>query len=395
MMRWRLATVGLAIALTGCTTTTLEPPAELVDFEQQARFKEVWDYSLSDKGEDLLLGLRPAYDGSRIYAADHAGNVIAVDATTGKEAWRVETAEGLLFGKAGLAFAAGPTVAEGRVAVGSLDGDILVLDADDGSRVWRKKVDADLLSAPVIDSGKLLVRTGDSRLVAFDLETGNILWDTSRDMPLLSLRGQSQPVVRDGNVYIAWDNGKVASISLATGVPEWETAVGQPVGSTEVEEIADIDGDLAIFGSEVYVAGHNTALAALAIESGEILWRDEISAVHGPAVSYGSVVVTDINSVIRAYDRLAGTKLWTQEIIRARYVTAPALWNDFVVVGDFEGYIHFFDRTTGKMQARFRHGGEPVNTRPLPVSDELLVVLSADGELAAYRQVGRKGGGKD
>lgn len=393
MKYWRIALILPILHVAACSMSTLEEPAELVDFKQQAEFDEAWDYSLSDDGEDLLLGLRPATDGTRIYAADYSGRIVALDVESGRLAWEFDTQDQDIF-EGGLPLSAGPGVGEGHVAVGSANGDIVVLDADDGSLVWQNQVNAELLAAPVIESGKVLFRTGDGRLLTFSLANGNPQWDTVREMPLLSLRGQSQPAVEDGNVFVAWDSGKVASIAMVNGALNWETSIGTPTGASEVQQLADIDGDVVVFGAEVYVAGHNTNVAALAIESGEMLWREELSTVRGPAVSYSSVVVADIDSVLHGFDRLTGTSLWTQDVIRARSITAPEIWNDFAVVGDFEGYLHFFDRATGEMMARIEHDGDPVQARPLAVGD-LLVVMSADGDLAAYRQVGQDDNAQD
>jgi outer membrane protein assembly factor BamB len=56
------------------------------------------------------------------------------------------------------------------------------------------------------------------------------------------------------------------------------------------------------------------------------------------------------------------------------------------VVGDFEGYVHFFDTATGKPQARVRADSSRVTAPPLVVND-LLFVQTEGGELAAFRQV--------
>jgi outer membrane protein assembly factor BamB len=55
-----------------------------------------------------------------------------------------------------------------------------------------------------------------------------------------------------------------------------------------------------------------------------------------------------------------------------------------VVVGDFEGYVHFFEAGTGALQARVRADSARITSAPLVVND-ILYVMTDGGDLVAFR----------
>ena len=87
--------------------------------------------------------------------------------------------------------------------------------------------------------------------------------------------------------------------------------------------------------------------------------------------------------------RQTGSELWKQELLKNRDITGPTAYQNSVVVGDFEGYVHFFDTATGKPQDRVRIDRTRVTSPPLVVND-VLYVQSDGGDLAAFRQVVKK-----
>jgi outer membrane protein assembly factor BamB len=70
--------------------------------------------------------------------------------------------------------------------------------------------------------------------------------------------------------------------------------------------------------------------------------------------------------------------------MRLRGLSAPAIDGDAVVVGDFEGYLHWLDRGNGALLARTRAGGERISNPPLAVNG-LLLVQDDGGTVSAYR----------
>ncbi len=77
--------------------------------------------------------------GDRVFMATLDAHVVAIDATTGAELWRVEVADMRL----AYAFTLAPLAVDGKVIVGSTGGDqgirgfIAALDAETGEEVWR------------------------------------------------------------------------------------------------------------------------------------------------------------------------------------------------------------------------------------------------------------------
>jgi outer membrane protein assembly factor BamB len=63
---------------------------------------------------------------------------------------------------------------------------------------------------------------------------------------------------------------------------------------------------------------------------------------------------------------------------------------DTVAVGDFDGYLHFLDRTTGTFVAREHPGDGQITT--LLGAESRLYALDESGKLIAYRLGGKSGG---
>ena len=66
-----------------------------------------------------------------------------------------------------------------------------------------------------------------------------------------------------------------------------------------------------------------------------------------------------------------------------REPTLPVPFSTNVVVGDLEGYLHFFSNIDGEPVARVRLGSKAISSAPLVVANRLYV-QSDSGDLAAY-----------
>lgn len=376
----------LALALSGCSAfkgktnrENIQPPTPLADIDDALRLNQVWSASTGD-GE-RLLGLRQSVvlsDG-RVFAADVDGSLSAFDAATGREAWQQRT---------GLRLSGGPGAGEGTLVVGSLDGDVVAFNPDNGSERWRARVSSEVISRPAVGRGLAVVRVNDGRTFAFSITDGSRRWVYDRGLPTLTLRGNAAPVIAGDRVILGYDNGTVAALSLNDGTQIWEQTVAEPKGRTELDRMVDVDGEIVVSGSEVYVASFNGQVLALDLGSGRPLWNREMSVYAGVALSGDKLLVADKDATVWALDRRTGAALWRQDGLAHRWLTAPGVTDRHVVFGDIEGYVHWLSLDDGALKARTRVGRKPVRATPQAAADALVYVRGTRGKLVALRADG-------
>ncbi|MDJ0749965.1 MAG: outer membrane protein assembly factor BamB [Woeseiaceae bacterium] len=362
-----------ACGLFGDDDEELEP-SELIDFEQTVKIKRLWDAKLGGDSEFLLVALRPAGDGNRVYAASQDGRVTAFDPESGRQVWRTELK---------IELSAGPGVGEGRLVVLAKDGAAILLDAASGEEQWRSDVAAESLASPLIRADTVIVQTIDNRLQALSAFDGRPLWSIQQTAPALSVRGSTTPVLVGTTVISGFDNGRLVAAELDTGTVLWESMISPPTGRSDLDRLADIDGAIAVVGQDVYVSGYQGRTAALASESGQVLWHRDISSLAGVSASWNSVYTVREEGEIVALTRRNGAEEWRNDSLLRREPTLAVPFNTTVVTGDFEGYLHFFSNLDGEPVARVRHGGAAITSDPVVIANRLYV-QSDNGTLAAY-----------
>lgn len=324
------------------------------------------------------IGLQIGVSGNVAYVANRGGEVAAFAIETGQELWRHD---------AGMRLVSGPTIAGGVLLVGTRDGRLLALSSADGHKLWQANVDSQVIAPPAAYTGIAVVRTLDGRVVAYDLDTGNRLWTIERSVPNLTLRGASSPVITGGRVYAGLDNGEVIALDLDTGRQYWEQAIALPTGSTELERLVDIDAELQVVDNTLYAVSVGGKLAALSLNSGRVRWKQDIASATGIAFSPKLVFTTDLDGVVHAVNRRTGAVVWSQDALKYRELSAPVMYNGYLVVGDYAGYLHWLNPRTGEIVGRIDVLDAAIRTHPVAVGQTLLV-LGAGGELAAVRAAG-------
>lgn len=352
-------------------------PNELVDFESSLALRRLWDTDTGVGTDKLQLKLIPRLDTGRIYVAAGDGEVRAIDSSTGDSLWTAET---------GLPLSGGPGTGEGLVLVGTSDGELLALDQQSGQQRWKVQLSSEILSVPAAALGVVVVHTNDGRLYGLNAADGRQLWLYSREVPVLTLRGTSSPVISGTTVITGFAGGKLVALDLVKGMLQWEVSVTAPSGRSELERMVDIDGDPLVDGSTVYVATYQGELAAISQYSGTLLWRRKLSAYTGVTADWRNLYVTDDNGNVWGINSENGAAMWKQDQLLNRILSAPAVINGYVVVGDYQGYLHWLSHEDGSLVARTRVGSDPITAAPV-VFDGVVYVFGNGGELAAIAPV--------
>ena len=349
-------------------------PLKLEKIETTVDVRKLWSVKLGDDAEFLRVMLRPAGDGNRIYAASRDGNVVALDAETGKQAWKTELEVEL---------SAGPGVGDGMVAVGSADGWIIVLNAADGTERWRVSLGGETLSPPLVAEESVFVATIDNRLRSLRGYDGDVNWSLEKQTPVLTMRGSATLAIVGSSVIAGFDNGRLVAAAADSGNVVWDSFLAPPSGRSDLERLSDIDGQISVVGQDIYAAGYQGRVAAIAAESGQILWSREISSYVGVSADWNNVYTTNESGEVISMTRRNGQEIWRQASLLRREPTLPVSFKTTVVVGDLEGYLHFFSVVDGTPVARERQGSAAISGTLVVIADRLYVQSDA-GNIAAY-----------
>ncbi|MDX1698751.1 MAG: outer membrane protein assembly factor BamB [Thiohalobacterales bacterium] len=349
-------------------------PAELVEFNTTLATREVWSRSVGAGIGKAEPQLRPAYWDGSVYAADYKGRVMAIDAESGSVRWEVKTE---------LPLSGGPGINGENLFIGTENGEVHTLSTADGTLLWTAQVSSEILAAPVAGDGVVVIRCVDGRIFGLDEDSGRRLWIYDRSVPLLTLRGNSVPVIWAGVAYVGYDGGEVVALNLETGTVIWEQTVVTSEGRSELERLSDIDGDMVYVASDLIVSSYKNRLASLAADSGRLLWFKDIASATGVVVDRTNLAISDRQSHLWLLDRRNGSTIWKHDQLENRQLTRPGLMGNFVVVGDFEGYLHWISLSDGNVAAREKVGGDGFVTGPLVVGNRMFA-LTRKGKLVAY-----------
>ena len=365
-----------AVLITACgDDDNSEPPAELTEFNRTHYLALEWSVSTDDSIDQQYLFIEPLLLKDRIVTAGRNGTLNAYDLEDGDELAEIELDIPLSGGVGGT---------EDIWLVGSRNGELIAVSSKSNEILWRTPVPSEILARPVVyNKNMVLVRTADGQILGVDIETGKINWNYSKTIPALTLRGSSSPILSRSHFYTGLESGRLIAMSPIDGEVAWDIALTVPEGRSEIQRLVDIDGKSELYGRVLYAASYHGRIAAIDVTRGQFLWARSFSSSTGVSVGTDAVYSSDDRSHVWALDRNNGATLWKQDKLQARSVTRPVIYQDFLVVGDFEGYVHVMSRFDGRFVARTQADSGGILVPPIVDGDRLLV-LSRDGYLAAY-----------
>ncbi len=374
-----------ALLLGGCGTfadptewfadSETEKISELQDIDNTIQPQRLWSRDVGVGTDERRLGLEPRVVAGTVYVADAEGEVQALSADNGRTRWEVDL---------DLPVSGGPGVGGGLLILGTIDGEVIALSAENGEERWRTRLSSEILSVPAVGSNTIVVRTVDGKLFGLEAGDGSERWRYEREVPSLTLRGTGSPVIDGGMVFAGLAGGRLVALRLDNGGLLWGTNITVPSGRSELERLADIDGDPIVMGGGVFVATYQGDVGAVEQRSGRVAWRRKMSAYSRMGADRRGLYIGDADGVVWGLDLRSGAAVWRQDALKYRKLSNVAVLRDYVVVGDFEGYLHWLDRNDGSIAARTRVGDEPITTG-LRVVDDVLYTLGDGGELAAIR----------
>lgn len=389
MRFFRLIVVAVPAVLLLCSCSgnqDLAAPVEAPDIDDRIDVREVWsDWAGGSDG--MFSQLAPALSGSTVFTAARDGKVIAISAADGHRLWKVDLSdEEENDDKRSARLSGGVSAGPGRVAIGSENGWVYVLSMADGSVIWKTYVGNEIISSPAFSTGgeRLFVQDARGRIICYSA-TGVQLWVSGDSRGVLRLRAQSSPVaLGDEYLIVGTATGRVQILAQQDGSVVNQILIGRMSGANALQRVSDVSSNPLILGGSLYSTAYNSGFVQYSFEKAAVVMRLGYSSSKDIAFDDNVFVITGDNGHVHCISRATGSELWTNSQLTYRNVSAPAVYGNYAVVGDMEGYVYFMNLQDGTIEAMLDTDDSPVYVKPV-VSGSNLLVQTSGGELTAFR----------
>ena len=256
-------------------------------------------------------------------------------------------------------------VAEG-IAVCSLDGSVRLLDAANGTILWKRDLGARIECTPAAGHGMLFVSCSDRTLLALDTRDGFSRWRyTAGDSCVFA------PVVQGDRVLVGARDGAIHCLSAHTGSVLWVNGRGNGPVFDRPTVTAD----------RVYVSGWQGELQALKIHDGSGAGRlPQLRDVVGAPAEYeNTLFLASRTGTLCAIDTATGQERWRLSG-RAAACTGPAIGQGMLYLGTVGGTVWAHEARTGAKKWRFASSGR---LKCPPVHDSGTLYVGSDEALTA------------
>ena len=213
---------------------------------------------------------------------------------------------------------AGGEVTDGRLFFGSVKGEVIALDASDGSRVWEAALEAE---------------KSEGGFGCTPVSATVVLYGT--------------PVVAGDSVYVGAYNGIVYAVNASTG----EAKKFYP----EEGELEAVIGGLVASSGKLYFGSVDGVVYALDVNTRDTVWRFPTGGKiwSTPVIDDDTLYVGSFDKKFYALNANDGIKRWEPFATEGAIVAAPVVYNNRIYFGSLDRYVYALDAATGALRWRF------------------------------------------
>ena len=251
----------------------------------------------------------------------------------------------------------------------------------DGELIWKTLLGGAINSLPIIYNSKVVVKLNNYKIVQLNSKDGSVVWKYQAAIPPLTFKSEGKLAQSNNVVYLGLPGGKLIAIDSPTGGLVWESNISRAKGVTDIERANDITSHPVIDDSFIYAITTNGDISALDRRSGKSIWTEPISSFYGMAFNGMSLFVTHDTGSIYSVDKTDGEIEWRQSGLKHRRIRLGTMIKDYIVFGDYDGYVHFLSIDDGSIVGRIKLEDSQILNNIIKIDESVMVVMTADGDL--------------
>lgn len=251
----------------------------------------IWERNLPGRSESS-----PAVEDGKVIFGCECGKLFALSVVTGKTVWERDL---------GGALKGGPAINDGVAFIGDYNGKLSAVNIDDGTIKWQSDSSGgsfgragSFYASPTVAFGRVYIGSKDSRMYSFEEETGELAWSHSTGAEVYASAAVADTEATPPSVYFGGLDGKIYALDAETGEERWsEDAGGSVIGAGSV------------IGQIFYVANvSKRATAGFATRDGKRVFGVHAGA-YNPMISDGKqLYLTTYAGVVAMKTRPGGSR---------------------------------------------------------------------------------------
>lgn len=377
-----LALVLVVLGISGCDTikgtydswfgasVPAAKPAELVQIRPTVSPRIAWQSTIGAADKTVFF---PWVSGNTVWVTGATGQIAAFAANTGAVTTRFE---------AGQRIASGVAAGGSMVAVGTARGELLAFSSS-GKALWKAQLPGEILAPPAVEGDLVVARSGDGTIYGYDAASGKRRWVYQRATPVLSVRSHAGVVISRGLVIAGFPGGRLVAVSATNGGAAWDGIVALPKGATELERVADVTSVPVVDETRACAVAYQGRVVCFDAVRGTVLWGRDVSSFSGMAADNRNLYITDDKNAVVALEKTNGSSVWKQDKMFGRGVSRPLALGRYVIVGDYQGYVHLLSRDDGSFAGRIATDGSQIAAAPVALDISTFLVQTRNGGVFA------------
>ena len=290
-------------------------------------------------------------------------------------------------------FGGGIAFDDGKLFASTGFGDVVALDAASGKELWRVNVGVPIFNAPTANGGRVYVSSQDNHFYAFAENNGRQLWDHQGITESAGILSSSSAAVAGEFVIVPYTSGEVFALRVQNGRSAWNDMLTRSGGVTALSELDDIAGRPVVDRDLVFAISHSGVMAAIQLDTGERQWTRDLGGIQTPWVAGDNIYVLTTDAQLMCLTRKEGKVRWIHQLPRwtdpADTSSDPIVWSGPVLVSDrlilvsSDGFAQSISPYTGQLLGRMEIP-DGAYIAPI-VANDTLYILTNDAELVALR----------
>ncbi|MDC3085908.1 PQQ-binding-like beta-propeller repeat protein [Pelagibacteraceae bacterium] len=255
-------------------------------------------------------------------------------------------------------------------------GQILLIDANNGNKLWDKKIEFPILSPPLIYRDKILFISSDNRLFSLSFETGDIEWSFQTVAEDKKSLITASPIAFENIIIAPFSNGELVAFTNDSGRPIWSENVSQ-ISLLSNFDIKDISASPVLSNNTIFSISTNGKLISINAINGKRNWAIDLSGYRTPVISGGQIYLIDEDGKLICLNKDTGEVFWISELKkfkRGQKAKDLNLWLGPYLINNLLYNISYF----GELKIVSPMTGEVLSTDSLGVKGIILppVILS-------------------